>query len=361
MRIGLVVYGSLDTLSGGYLYDRKMVSHLRNAGDDVEIISLPWRNYAAHLRDNFSDALLQKLTHSNFDILIQDELNHPSLFRLNRELKKKASYPILSIVHHLRSSEMRSAWQNMLYRIPERAYLRSVDGFIYNSQTTRGVVEKTIGESRPHVVAYPAGDRFAPNIDGDEIALRARQARALKIVFLGSVIPRKNLHTLLDALALLAQKSWELIVIGSLDTDPKYVQRIRTQVDRLGFGNEVAFAGALDDEPLKVILRNSHILALPSSYEGFGIAYLEGMSFGLPAIGGSDGAAHEMISHDENGFLVETKDAKSLSSYLRQLTYDREKLIQMSLAARRRYLTHPTWNESMAKICAFLKTINTRG
>ena len=354
MHVGLVIYGSLDTLSGGYLYDRKLVAHLRNAGDDVEIISLPWRNYAAHLRDNFSDVLLQKMADADFDVLIQDELNHPSLFRLNRQLKERVTYPILSIVHHLRSSEMRSTWKNMFYRIPERAYLRSVDGFIFNSETTRGVVKKTTSEARPHVVAYPAGNRLAPKIVRDEIVLRAGQERALKIVFLGSVIPRKNLHTLLDALALLARKSWELIVIGDLNTDPQYVQRIRAQVTRLGFGNEVAFAGSLDDKPLKAILRQAHLLALPSSYEGFGIAYLEGMSFGLPAIGGSDGAAHEIITHDENGFLVQAKDKKTLARHLHTLAYDREKLIQMSLAARKRYLAHPTWDESMETIREFL-------
>ena len=53
MKIGLIIYGSLDTLSGGYLYDRMLVDYLRAQGDTVEIISLPWRNYAAHLTDNF--------------------------------------------------------------------------------------------------------------------------------------------------------------------------------------------------------------------------------------------------------------------------------------------------------------------
>ena len=59
MKIGFVIYGSLDTLSGGYLYDRKLVEYLRAQGDTVEIISLPWRNYAAHLTDNFSFKLTQ--------------------------------------------------------------------------------------------------------------------------------------------------------------------------------------------------------------------------------------------------------------------------------------------------------------
>ena len=67
MKIGFIIYGSINTLSGGYMYDRKLVEYLRAQGDTVEIISLPWRNYAAHLADNFSFKLS-----SDFDILIQE-------------------------------------------------------------------------------------------------------------------------------------------------------------------------------------------------------------------------------------------------------------------------------------------------
>ncbi|NJN80819.1 MAG: glycosyltransferase family 1 protein, partial [Anaerolineales bacterium] len=78
MKLGFIIYGSLDTLSGGYLYDRKLVEYLRSQGDEAEIISLPWRNYFSHLTDNFTFKLP-----SGFDIVIQDELNHPSLIGAN--------------------------------------------------------------------------------------------------------------------------------------------------------------------------------------------------------------------------------------------------------------------------------------
>ena len=366
MRVGLLIYGSLDTLSGGYLYDRKLVQHLRDAGDEVEIISIPWRNYAAHLADNFSASLLRHLLALRVDVLVQDELNHPSLFWLNQKLRVRvpspfgrgrrvradASYPIVSIVHHLRSSELRPAWQNALYHIPEKAYLRSMDGFVFNSQTTRGVVENAIGETRPHVVAYPAGNRLNPQISDEEIVARA-QEETFKIAFLGSVISRKNLHTLLDALALV-EEDWQLTIIGNLDVEPAYVAKIRQQIARLGLDEKINFAGALNDEPLKAKLRENHVLAMPSSYEGFGIAYLEGMGYGLPAIASTDGAAHEIITSEVDGYLIHPSDVKNLASYLRTLARDRKKLIQMNLAARKRYHAHPTWDESMANIRKFL-------
>src|SRR5687768_14879794 len=129
MNVGLIIYGSLDTRSGGYLYDRKLVEYLRAHDDTVEIISLPWRNYASHLMDNLSFRLPRGL-----DLVIEDELNHPSLIAANR---RPHPYPVVSLVHHLRSSEARPAWQNNFYRWVEKRYLQSVDSFIFNSKTTQ--------------------------------------------------------------------------------------------------------------------------------------------------------------------------------------------------------------------------------
>ena len=44
-------------------------------------------------------------------------------------------------------------------------------------------------------------------------------------------------------------------------------------------------------------------MVVPSSYEGYGIVYREGMAFGLPAIGTTSGGASEIITDGENGYL----------------------------------------------------------
>jgi len=119
MNIGLMIYGTLDTISGGYLYDRMIVEHLRKLGNKVEIISLPWRNYFSHLADNFSYALCDEIRRRGLDILLQDELNHPSLLLINRRLQRDAKCSIISIVHHLRGSEAHPALLQKLYRLVE--------------------------------------------------------------------------------------------------------------------------------------------------------------------------------------------------------------------------------------------------
>jgi glycosyltransferase involved in cell wall biosynthesis len=347
MKIGLIIYGSLDTLSGGYMYDRKLVEYLRAQGDTVEIISLPWRNYVAHLTDNFTFKLPPHL-----DILIEDELNHPSLVNANRG---RHPYPIVSLVHHLRCSELRPKWQNDFYRVIEKEYLNTVDGFIFNSQTTQGVVNSLLVTEKPSMVAYPPTDRFGEAITEAEIKSRATR-QPLQILFLGNVMERKGLHILLKAIS--GQPSAvRLDVIGSLTSDPGYAKKMRKLVTVNGLSSIVTFHSALDNDPLKQRLAQAHVLIVPSSYEGFGIVYLEGMGFGLPAIGTTAGAAGEVISHGKTGYLIAPNDSETLSRYISQLAEDRSLLTQLSLNARTRYMQQPSWTETAGQIRSFLQAI----
>lgn len=348
MKVGFVIYGSLDTVSGGYLYDRKLVEYLRAQGDTVEIISLPWRNYAAHLTDNFWFRLPK-----NLDILIEDELNHPSLIAANAE---NHSYPIISLVHHLRCSEPRPAWQNLFYRLVEKKYLQGVDGFIFNSKTTRAVVQELVGDEKPFSVGYPAGNRLG-TITEEEIIARTVQSTPLRILFVGAVIPRKGLHILLDAIARLPPSTVTLDVAGGLTHDIKYTNFIRRQIHNRNLSSVVKLHGNFTDHTFVTLLRSSHILALPSSYEGFGIAYLEAMAFGLPVIGTTAGAAKEIINDGETGFIIQPDNSMLLAKRIEFLANSKQKLLQMSLVARKQFLTHPTWIGSFDKVRQFLSSV----
>ncbi|MDO8753551.1 MAG: glycosyltransferase family 4 protein, partial [Anaerolineales bacterium] len=96
---------------------------------------------------------------------------------------------------------------------------------------------------------------------------------------------------------------------------------------------------------------------VPSSYEGFGIVYLEGMAFGLPAIGTTAGAAGEIIEHEKTGYLIEPNDSAALAAHISQLASDRNLLTELSLNARKRYIQQPSWNEAAGQIRAFLQSL----
>jgi glycosyltransferase involved in cell wall biosynthesis len=251
---------------------------------------------------------------------------------------------------------MRPKWQNALYRIVEQKYLQSVDGFIFNSQTTKSVVTKLLNRREPSVVAYPPTERFG-SLSEEEISARSNDPQ-FRILFLGNVIYRKGLHTLLEALNSLVRDNishYSLDVVGSLNAEPKYVYESERYVLTHGLSSHVKFHSSVDDGTLAIFLRRAHILVVPSSYEGFGIVYLEGMGFGLPAIGTTAGAANEIITHGENGYLIEPEDEISLAHHIKELAEDRDLLLKSSLNALQRYKSQPKWDDEARKIREFLQ------
>lgn len=363
MKVGLTLYGTLDARSGGFRYDRKLVEELRRAGDTVEVINLPWPSYPRGLLDNFSPTFRDRLR-VDVDVMLQDELAHPSLWRHNSDLP----YPIVGIVHHLRANEPRRL--SPLYRAIERRYLDTLNGVVCNSTVTRDAVTSLGVDSHTTVVAPPAGDRFDDHADGSVDAAESvsdeaptvhsrfdgRAAeRPLRVVFVGNLAPRKGLDTLVEGVAA-AEADIEAVVVGQT-VDEGHVADIRRLVDRRGLGDRVRFTGRLSDNDLAATLRESHVLAVPSRYEGFGIVYLEGMAFGLPAIASHAGGASDVVTHGETGVLIDPDDPAAVAEALESLATDPDRLAAMSRAARQRYERHPDWTETTAQVRQLLAAI----
>jgi glycosyltransferase involved in cell wall biosynthesis len=170
------------------------------------------------------------------------------------------------------------------------------------------------------------------------------------------VIYRKGLHTLLEAVQGLPSKV-RLDIIGGLSSEPRYAHKMEKYVFKHGLSAIVKFHGALDNEPLIERYRQAHVMVVPSSYEGFGIVFLEGMCFGLPAIGTTAGGASEIITHGQDGYLIQRDDTTALVKHLQELANDRELLVRLSLSAVKRYQSQPKWDETAKSIREFLHVI----
>lgn len=347
-----MIYGRLDTLTGGYLYDRQMVAALEARGHRVRVISLPITNYPGRL------ALNGRLTGGApvLDLLLQDELCHPSLIRFNTR-RSNDHCPAVAVVHQVLCDEPRAAWRNRLLRLVEKRYLDSVDGFVFNSRTTRDTVWRLTAADRPHVVAPPGGDRLGAPLSPAAIRARARKPGPLRLLFLGNLISRKGLLPLIHALAGLPRRLWELRVVGRLDMDAVYMRRVRQALEARGLTARVQLVGRREGVALVAELERAQLLCMPYAYEGFGMATLEAQAFGLPVIGAREGATGELISDDVNGYLVRRGDHAAVCRTLAALNADRTKLGQLGLAARQRFGRCPTWADAMERLAVFLETL----
>ncbi len=345
MRAGLVIYGDLDTPTGGYLYDGMLVRHLRSRGDEVEVISLRPRSVGAAIADNLDPRLLRRLLDLDVDVLLQDELNHPSLCLLNERFRRSSDIPIVAIVHHLAWLAERSPPRAARHRVLEQRYLRTADGFVFNSWATRASVRE-LAPGAEGAVAHPGKDHVVP------VPPRERDDEVLTILYLGNILPHKGLDVLVRAIASLPRSSVRLEVVGS-PLDPAYLLSVGNLVASEGLGGSVRFHGRLGDRERDEIMGSCDVLVLPSFHEGYGLVIVEALAAGLPVIAPASGGAREIVSDGREGFLVRGGDAEAIAAGLRALS-DRTVRSEMSSRARRRFERLPSWDAEMGRARAYL-------
>ena len=395
MRVALVIAGDIDAGSGGFYYDRRLRDRLRERGHAVDVVSLPRgspaRKLAANLRARRIAGRL-----SGADIVVEDGLAHPAVLGVNRRL----SVPTVALVHMIAArarggSDVCAAVARTAVRTVERRFLRSVDAAVYNAETTRRDAAALGGPSR-HVVAPPAGDRFDPEVTPAAIRDRARRGTAgsdraggrtasrgrageltmgpgasttrtggaadgsgpLELTFLGNVAPRKGLDDLVAGLRRVDRTDvdWRLTVVGDRTVDPAHVAAVEDAVAAAGAADRVRFTGRLDDDAVAARLRETHVLAVPSRYEPFGMVYLEGMGFGCVPVATTAGGAAEFVRDGESGFLVDPDSPAGIAAAVRRLD-DRDRLARMGVAARADYESRPTWTATLDRAIDFLESV----
>ncbi|MBV8304604.1 MAG: glycosyltransferase family 4 protein [Acidimicrobiia bacterium] len=396
MRVGLVVPGSLETSTGGYLYDRRLVEYLSSQGHTVEVVPLPSRSrngshphrahfptendkqnerppaYVRQLSENRwrrrPSPLARRVAAAEFDVLIEDELAHPSLIGVNAALRGRAC-AVVALVHLLHTTDRAASPLAPLYAAVERRYLASVDAAVCNSDATRAAVDALLGRPLAGVVARPGCDHLPPPplppLPPPPPAAAAAPpppegSAPLRVLHLANVVPGKGLLVLLAALARLPRHSWRLTVVGSTTADPAHARKVRRQLHRLGLPAHVDLVGEVPNTAVPGHLAAAGVLAVPSSYEAAGIAYLEAMRFGVPVVATSAGGAGELMSDGCEGFLVAPGDVSALADRLDRLRADRDLRTRMGRAARRRADRHPTWEETLAPVDALLRSLAAR-
>ncbi len=168
------------------------------------------------------------------------------------------------------------------------------------------------------IVALPHG------LDHSPYRGVVRAVRPVKrIGFIGSVIPVKGCHVLVDAFKRLARADLELHIHGEgfpFHDDRNYFERLKSRV--IGQRN-VFFHGAYRPSELPRILANLDILVVPSLWwESFCLTIREGMLAGLPVIASDLGAMREALDGERDGLLFHAGDAQDLAERLTDVIQD---------------------------------------
>ena len=133
-------------------------------------------------------------------------------------------------------------------------------------------------------------------------------------VYVGRLVERKGLHSILHALNRLDDKNCRLVVVGKeAPEEPDYQIRISNLVDELGIEDQVEFVG-FQANPYPYIA-SAGALIMASDFEGFPNVALEANALGVPVLSfRSPGGIRDIIQDDLNGWLVPQGDIGALAS-----------------------------------------------
>jgi len=329
----LIVPGTLEQRTGGYIYDATIVEGLRALGHDVRVHNLEGRfpdgdERARHALDAVLDATPEGAL-VVADGLAMGGLPEP-IARHGRRLR------IVALVHHALADEAGiTPEEQARFFERERAALAASRGVIVTSPYTA---------ARLGAYGVPP-ERIRAVLPGTEPARAATgppEGEAPLLLCVATVTPRKGHDVLVQALDRVADLDWRCTCAGSLDRDRPWAESVLDAVSRYGLQDRIDFVGDHDAEGLDALYDGASLLALASRFEGYGMALAEALARGLPIVSTTGGAIPYTVPADA-GVLVPPDDPVAFASGLRTLLESPSTRMAHAAAALRHGRALPDW------------------
>ena len=236
-----------------------------------------------------------------------------------------------------------------------RQAVESADGVIAVSESTRRDVVELLGVPAEciDVIYHATDERFRPLADVQAARQFCEEYDLPEtfVLWVGTLEPRKNLETLLRALAILRDRGKEinprLVVAGAKGW--LYESTVKL-VEELGLSHDVIFFGPASVADLLLLYNAAWLFVFPSLYEGFGFPPLEALACGTPVICARTSSLPEVLGRAAL-FLDDPMDAEALAEAIQRLAEDeelREELKQRGLEQAAKFNWKSTAEQTLA-------------
>lgn len=229
----------------------------------------------------------------------------------------RSAVPQVTVVHDLlplRSPEEYPRQQHYFRHYVPAVLAQSRAVIVSSESTRRDLVDfYRLAPETLHVVllGYDTA-RFAPGAP-------VRPSGEPYALFVGNVMPHKNLLRLVDAFAEAARGIPGRLVIRGWG-HPAHVRVLDRRIAALGIAGRVDWQPYAPDAELADLYRQARMLVLPSLYEGFGLPALEAMACGTPVIASNRSSLPEVTG--DAALQVDPDDVASIAAAIRRLFTD---------------------------------------
>jgi glycosyltransferase involved in cell wall biosynthesis len=227
------------------------------------------------------------------------------------------------------AAEMRWGIRTMYFR----RQLEQVERLVCASECIRAFHE-SYGVDPGRLLLVPHGVSFGVPAGALRVPGEREQGGPLRLAVLGTLVPHKGAHFLLEAFDLADLGEVELVLFGQTP-NPRYASDLRLRAERIS-GLTLRLWGAYEPSELARLLSGIDCVVVPSQVpESFSIATREALTLGIPVLASRLGAPAEAVTDGENGFTFDPHEPTELAAILRRLVDQPALLDTLSAGARR--------------------------
>ena len=350
LTVSLVTLGDPQTMTGGYLYHRRIAELAPACAARVEFVSFPaWRFPLPTLA---GPAVLRAIARRQPDVLLLDSI--AAAFVGPWRVRRRSRIPLVGMLHQrpggIDHGPIRTRLQATLdWRAHHQAArLLVASASLAHELATCGVPDELLR-------VIPPGRDVASDVLPPLTDLRA--GRSAAVLAVGNWVERKGLLDLLDAVAALPPESVTLHLVGDTKTDPGYAARVRARIAAPDLVDRVVVHGPRSISEVAGFYQAADVFALTSVREPYGTVYGEAMAAGLPVVGWDTGNLPHLARDGVEGRVVPLGDHASLTAALRALAENEPLRRRLATAAQRRAATFPTWQETAGRLFTELRVV----
>jgi glycosyltransferase involved in cell wall biosynthesis len=338
--------GDIETLTGGYIYERRLLEGLRAGGSEVRHIRLG-ASFPDPTPGDMADAVERLCALAPAGPLILDGLVFGSIDTAGLA---RVRAPIVAMIHHPLALEsgLTEARRAHLYQT-ERDNLSLARHVLVPSPHTASILASDYGVAPDRItIARPGTDRpFGP----------PSHVNPPLLLSVGIQHPRKGHDILLRALARILDLDWTAVIVGSA-YDAPHAAGLAALHEDLRLAERVTFAGRVSQDRLDELYRAASVFALATRYEGYGIVFDEALVHGLPIVSCRTGAVPQTVPRDA-GLLVEPDAPEAFAQALRSMLTEHDRRRGMAEAARHAGGALPSWEDTASTVSALLERLTS--
>ena len=333
MKLALLVPGPFETISGGYIYDARLVEGLRALGVAVRVVELAGRH---PLPDGAAEAAalqaLEGLAPDERPII--DGLGLPAFAAMAEALVRRGA---VALIHHPTALEPGfTAAEHARLKASESELFPRLARLVATSRHTAERLAMEFGADPACIGVVEPGTDPASRANGSG-------GPGVAVLSVGTLVPRKGHDVLLRTLAGLPDLDWTLAIVGE-PRDPVHADGLGALAEELGIARRVRFTGGLGREALEAEYQRADIFALATHFEGYGMAAAEAMARGLPLAITAGGAIADIVPI-EAGIVSPPGDTVSFTKAMRRLIFDTALRAEMAEASWRAGQSLPRWTD----------------